>query len=166
MQSRMRTAAASIAAAALLAGSAGPAQATARPTEPSLTGSAQLYRLDGQDVHFTFDAHGFADQAHGTFRFTHRAGEFYGWADAKVDCLITGGPVATVTGVVTDSNLPELIGHRKGISVLDDGHHDRLGYNWALSDEVDPQLCMSMAPFETVRTGDFVVEHWTPPLPR
>ena len=176
MRVRFRAAAASVVAVAsvLAAGAApagaapaeAPAGATARPTEPALTGSAMLYRLDGQEVHFTFDAHGFADQARGTFRYTHRDGELYGWAEARVDCLLTGGPVAVVTGVVTASNVAKLVGDRQGISVYDDGRRDRLGYSWVLSDEVDVPLCMSAAPFETVRTGDFVVKHWTPPLPR
>lgn len=170
MRLRFRTSAAliTIAVAGLLAGAA-PAGATGRPTEPSLTGTALLYRLDGQEVHFTFDAHGFAQDAHGTFRYTHRAGDLYGWAEAEVDCLMTGGPVAILTGVVTASNVPQLIGKRQGISVYDNGRHDRLGYSWALTEGPggpDVPFCVSVAPFETTRTGDFTVEHWMPPLPR
>lgn len=60
MRSRVRIAMslAAVMGASSLLGAAAPAGATARPTEPSLTGSAQLLRLDGQDVRFTFDAHG------------------------------------------------------------------------------------------------------------
>lgn len=152
-------------------GRQGPTESDAtrsKPTEPSLTGKAQLLRLDGQDVRFTFDAHGFATDARGTFSFTHRAGDQYGWADLQVDCLITGGPVAVVTGIVTATNVPELKDKRKGVSVLDDRRGDRLGYSWAISHDIEVAQCLSMAPFETVRpgTGDFVVEHWMPPLPR
>ncbi len=84
-----------------------------RPTEPSLVGSAQLLRLDGQDVRFQFDVHGFATDAKGMFGFSHRAGDQYGWAKLEADCLITGGPVAVVTGFITETNLPELKGKRK-----------------------------------------------------
>ncbi|MDR7276309.1 hypothetical protein [Catenuloplanes atrovinosus] len=166
MRKKILTAAVALAATTGLLGAAAPATADRKPDEPSLTGSAQLFRLDGQDVRFTFDVRGFAMDAQGTFRFTHRHGEQYGWADLKADCLITGGPVATVTGIVTATNVPGLMGQRKGVSVYDHGRHDRLGYSWPISHDIHVEQCLSMAPFETVRTGDFRVEHWFPPLPR
>ncbi len=109
---------------------------------------------------------GFATDARGTFGFVHRDGDEVGWARLKADCLITGGPIATVTGIVTETNVPELKGKRKGVSVYDNGRHDRLGYSWAISHDVEVAQCLSMAPFETVRTGDFTVRHWLPPLPQ
>ena len=143
-----------------------PFSAAGRPvTEPRLTGSAQLLRLDGQDVRFSFDVRGFATDAKGTFSFTHRHGEQYAWAKLEADCLLTGGPTAVVTGFITDTNVPELKGKRKGVSVYDHGRHDRLGYSWGISHDVDVPECMSMPPFETVRNGDFTVHHWFPPLP-
>lgn len=164
---------AALAVAALL-GAASPANAAApspaRPLTavpastdaPSLTGSAQLQRPDAQVVRFWFDVHGFATDAKGTFGFSHRDGDQHGWAKLEADCLITGGPVAVVTGFITETNVPELKGKRKGVSVLDNGRRDRLGYSWGISHDVDVPECMSMAPFETVRTGDFKVEHWLP----
>ncbi|MFE1578988.1 Repetin [Streptomyces fradiae] len=166
------------------AGAAGPvagepraaAEATA-PKEPAakeaaaLTGTAGLYR-PGHDISFTFDAH-LAEKdrmdpaaATGTFRLRHVFPDgSSGWARARVDCLITGGKVAVVTGVVEKSDRwPR--GRRVGITVHDTGRHDRLGYSWATQDprQGDVPLCTSSAPFEKVDglTGDFRVVPWQP----
>ncbi|WP_329276672.1 Repetin [Streptomyces sp. NBC_00691] len=136
----------------------------------ALTGSAKLYRPAGDDITFAFDAHLSAANrndplaATGTFRYSHHKDGGGGSADVKVDCLATGGTVATVTGIVTRTDVPGLLHKRVGVSVHDDGRHDRLGYSWLasnpLQDEVPP--CNAAAPYERVEagTGDFQVLPW------
>ncbi|GAA2811038.1 hypothetical protein [Streptomyces showdoensis] len=136
----------------------------------ALTGSAKLYRPAGDDITFSFDAHLPAKDrnnplaATGTFRYSHFKGDWGGTAEVKVDCLATGGKVATVTGVVTKTDVPGLLHKRVGVSVHDDGGHDRLGYSWAASDPTKDEVppCNSVAPFERVKsgTGDFTVLPW------
>ncbi|GAA2444873.1 Repetin [Streptomyces mauvecolor] len=138
----------------------------------ALTGTAKLYRPAGDDITFSFDAHLAAkdnmdpEAAYGTFTFKHVfPNGTSGWAKAKVDCLVTGGKVAVVTGVVTDSDTP-FKGKRVGITVNDLGKHDRLGYSWIGKDAETQELpkCMGSAPFEKVKegTGDFKVLPWQP----
>ncbi len=138
----------------------------------ALTGTAKLYRPAGDDITFTFDAHLAAkdtmdpEKAYGTFRFEHVFPDgTSGWARGKVDCLVTGGKVAVVTGVITETDLPSK-GKRVGISVHDQGKNDRLGYSWIGRDVEKQELpkCMSSAPFEKTRTGsgDFKVLPWQP----
>ncbi|MEF9881765.1 Repetin [Streptomyces sp. P9-A4] len=135
----------------------------------ALTGTAKLYRPAGDDITFSFDAHLAAKDnkdpqaATGTFRFSHYKDGKGGYAVAKVDCLTTGGKVAVVTGVVTETDVDAFRNKRVGISVHDDGKRDRLGYSWVGRDtnlEVPP--CLSSAPFEQVQagTGDFHVLPW------
>ncbi|QGV81656.1 hypothetical protein [Streptomyces ficellus] len=165
----------------------GPAVATATADDPArpavtreaaaLTGTAKLYRPAGDDITFTFDAHLAArdnmnpEAATGTFSFRHVFPDgTSGWAKARVDCLVTGGKVAVVTGVVTDSDTP-FKGRRVGISVHDLGGHDRLGYSWIGSEPEESKKlpkCMSAAPFEKVKggTGDFRVLPWQPEYPK
>ena len=81
--------------------------------------------------------------------------------------VVTGGKVAVVSGVITDTDLDGVKGHRVGISVHDTGGVDRLGYSWAASGDMGPKdlpKCVSSAPFEKVRkgTGDFRVVPWHP----
>ncbi|MFE3654694.1 Repetin [Streptomyces sp. NPDC059165] len=139
----------------------------------SLTGTAKLYRPAGDDITFSFDAHLAAKdnkdpaKAYGTFRFSHYVNGKGGWAKAKVDCLMTGGKVAVVTGVVTDSDTP-FKGKRVGVTVHDRGGHDRLGYSWATGQDIeDVPRCLGSAPFEIVKagTGDFAVLPWHPEYP-
>jgi len=163
----------------LTTGATGSAMASATDSHPqreaaALTGTAKLYRVAGDDITFTFDAHlaarDTADplKATGTFRFSHYAANGEGgWAKAKVDCLVTGGKVAVVSGVITDTDLDGVEGHRVGISVHDTGGVDRLGYSWAASEDMGPKnlpKCVSSAPFEKVKkgTGDFRVVPWQP----
>ncbi|MEV3860129.1 hypothetical protein AB0J38_38210 [Streptomyces sp. NPDC050095] len=168
------------AAAVLILATGGTAAATAdhghRPAPreaAALTGSAKLYRPLGDDITFTFDAHLATkntmepEKAYGTFSFSHYLGGKGGWAKGKVDCLVTGGRTAVLTGIVTDSDTP-FKGKRVGITVTDDGKHDRLGYSWATPDEDVPvPRCLSGAPFETVKkgSGDFTVLPWQPVFP-
>jgi hypothetical protein len=128
---------------------------------PSLTGSGQIYyRYSPHDnIHFTFNAHGNTIEARGTFSFTHQIdgkGKIYR-AYAKVDCLITGGHVATVTGVVTKADAPDFRGKRVGITVEDNGRKgDRLGFSWGVAPN-PPQRCLGTAPFTVVKAGNYRV---------
>ncbi|AUH41934.1 Repetin [Streptomyces sp. CMB-StM0423] len=142
----------------------------------SLTGTAKLTRSLGDDITFSFDARLAAKhnddplQATGTFRFSHYLGGEGAWAEADVDCLVTGGRVAVVSGVITDTDLPGAKGLRVGVTVHDQGRNDRLGYSWAGTgspvEDKDLAPCVSSAPFEKVKrgTGDFRVQPWQPEL--
>jgi hypothetical protein len=98
-------------------------------------------------------------EAGGTFSFTHQIdgrGRVYR-AYAKVDCLITGGHVATVTGVVTKADAPDFRGKRVGITVEDNGRKgDRLGFSWGVAPD-PPQRCLGTAPFTVVKAGNLRV---------
>ncbi|MGI5424540.1 Repetin [Streptomyces sp. CA-179760] len=142
----------------------------------ALTGEAKLYRSAGDDITFSFDAHLAAKdkadpmKATGTFEWSHYLNGEGARAKAKVDCLVTGGKVAVVSGVITSSDLPGAKGKRVGITVHDLGRHDRLGYSWATTgspvETKDLPQCVSSAPFEKVKkgTGDFSVTPWQPDL--
>ncbi|MCX5039005.1 MULTISPECIES: Repetin [Streptomyces] len=142
----------------------------------ALTGTAELYRSAGDDITFTFDAHLAAEhgddplRATGTFEFSHYLNGEGARAEADVDCLLTGGDVAVVSGVITDSDLPGAEGRRVGVTVHDLGRHDRLGYSWAAmgspSEGGELPRCVSSSPFEKVKkgTGDFHVVPWQPRL--
>ncbi|MFI6854579.1 Repetin [Streptomyces sp. NPDC050416] len=142
----------------------------------ALTGKAKLYRSAGDDITFSFDAHLAAKdtadpmKATGTFEWSHYLNGEGAWAKAKVDCLVTGGKVAVVSGVITDSDLPGAEGKRVGITVHDAGRYDRLGYSWASTgspvETKELPKCVGSAPFEKVRkgTGDFTVVPWRPAL--
>ncbi|MEV7888219.1 Repetin [Streptomyces sp. NPDC002817] len=153
------------------------ASAPASPAKPregaALTGTAELHRSAGDDITFSFDAHLAAEdkadpmRATGTFEWSHYLNGDGAWAKAKVDCLVTGGKVAVVSGIVTDSDLPGAKGTRVGVTVHDVGHRDRLGYSWATTEDLGPKdlpKCVSSAPFEKVEkgTGDFTVVPWQP----
>ncbi|MGW6737952.1 Repetin [Streptomyces sp. NPDC055013] len=164
----------------LSAGAASAATATASDDAPrqreaaALTGTAKLYRSAGDDITFTFDAHLAAKdnadptKATGTFEFSHYLNGEGAKAKAKVDCLLTGGKVAVVSGVITSSDLPGAEGKRVGVTVHDVGRHDRLGYSWASTgnpvETKELPKCVSSAPFEKVKkgTGDFTVVPWKP----
>lgn len=147
-----------------------------REEAAALTGTAELYRSAGDDITFTFDAHLAAEddddplKATGTFAFSHYLNGEGARAEAKVDCLITGGKVAVVSGVITSSDLPGAVGRRVGVTVHDLGDRDRLGYSWAATgspaETKDLPRCVGSAPFEKVKrgTGDFTVVPWQPPL--
>ncbi|MDQ0747097.1 hypothetical protein QF034_001328 [Streptomyces africanus] len=142
----------------------------------ALTGKAKLYRSAGDDITFSFDAHLAAKdkadpmKATGTFEFSHYLNGQGARAEVAVDCLLTGGKVAVVSGVVTESDLPGAEGKRVGVTVHDLGRHDRLGYSWASTgspaETKELPKCVSSAPFEKVAkgTGDFTVVPWQPEL--
>lgn len=179
---RRRTKIAAIGAALLItAGAAGSAVASGEGEggvheAAALTGSAKLYRSLGDDITFTFDAHLAAKdnndptRATGTFRFSHYLNGRGAFAEARVDCLLTGGKVAVVSGVITESDLEGAKGKRVGITVHDLGRKDRLGYSWASTgspvETRDLPKCVGSAPFEKVKagTGDFKVLPWNPKL--
>lgn len=153
------------------------ASAPASPPKPregaALTGTAKLHRSAGDDITFSFDVHLAAEnkadpmRATGTFEWSHYLNGDGAWAKARVDCLVTGGKVAVVSGIVTDSDLPGAKGTRVGVTVHDLGHRDRLGYSWATTEDLGPKdlpKCVSSAPFEKVEkgTGDFTVVPWRP----
>jgi hypothetical protein len=159
------------------AASAATASDAARQREAAaLTGTAKLYRSAGDDITFSFDAHlagrDTADptKATGTFEFSHYLNGEGARAKAEVDCLLTGGKVAVVSGVITESDLPGAEGKRVGVTVHDLGRHDRLGYSWAATGSPvgtkELPKCVSSAPFERVErgTGDFTVVPWRPEL--
>ncbi|MER7407738.1 Repetin [Streptomyces sp. NPDC000070] len=160
-----------VAAAAGSAGASAPGESEREAA--ALTGKAKLYRSAGDDITFSFDAHLAAKdkadpmKATGTFEWSHYLNGEGAWAKAKVDCLVTGGKVAVVSGVVTATDLPGAKGTRVGITVHDLGRHDRLGYSWATTEDLGPKdlpKCVGSAPFEKVRkgTGDFTVVPWRP----
>ncbi|QEU95722.1 hypothetical protein [Streptomyces kanamyceticus] len=150
----------------------------AKPREAAaLTGSAKMYRKTTEDVTFTFNAHLAAEnnndpsKATGTFHFVHldKPGGKGGWAKGRIDCLMTGGKVATATGVIDETNLPGIKDKRVGFTVDDKGkgRQDRVGYSWAAYGGTQGQpdtlaKCASSAPYEKVRkgTGDFDVLPW------
>ncbi|MWA09798.1 Repetin [Streptomyces sp. BA2] len=156
-----------------LAGAVGPATASDAAPRPgreaaALTGTAKLDRPAGDEATITFDAHldaaGQNDPrtAYGTIKFSHymENPEFGGSAEARVDCLLTGGKVATVSAVVTkaDGGLKGAIGKRVGMTVHDQGKQDRFGYSWAMvgipNDLPDDMpKCVSAAPFDKTAPG-------------
>ncbi|WP_098247086.1 Repetin [Streptomyces formicae] len=161
------------------ASSSHPGKAAGPREAAALTGSAKMYRKTAEDVTFTFDAHLAAkdrndpSQATGTFHFVHldEPGGKGGWAKGRIDCLMTGGKVATATGVIDETNLPEIKDKRVGFTVDDKGRgkgtQDRVGYSWAAYGGTQGQpdtlaKCASSAPYEKVRkgTGDFDVLPW------
>lgn len=165
---------------ALLLGATAASAASASDDAPrqreaaALTGTAKLYRSAGDDITFSFDAHLAAKdnadpmKATGTFEWSHYLDGEGARAKAEVDCLVTGGKVAVVSGVITDSDLPGAEGKRVGITVHDVGRRDRLGYSWASTgspvETKELPKCVGSAPFEKVRkgTGDFTVVPWRP----
>ncbi|MFC8129816.1 Repetin [Streptomyces sp. NPDC057302] len=134
----------------------------------ALTGTAKLDRPPGDDATVTIDAHlDAADKndprkAHGTIKLSHYMTnpKFGGSAEARVDCLLTGGKVATVSAVVTkaDGGLKGAIGKRLGLTIHDQGKQDRFGYSWAMvgipNDLPDDMpKCVSAAPFDKTKPG-------------
>ncbi len=172
-----------------------PAHQDARPARPaSVSGTARIsyafvpddeiwFTVDAQAVPYsrrfpgTALADGLPTDARGTVRYSHRTaadGQVHS-AEAEVDCLATGGPVATLTAVVTRSDIDN-VGQRIGLSVYqgregDAGGHGggRLGFSWGIGNmDVDANgapyqpvvgTCMAPAPFAPVLRGGFTVHH-------
>lgn len=187
---------------------ASPAREGGRHPRPaSVSGSARImYAYAPKDeIRFTVDArqvpythlfpgtrleHGLPTDAEGTVRISHHSaekGRTY-TAEARVDCLATGGPVATLTAVVTRSDVLT-VGERIGLSIYqgsadedgdgtgDDGTGDngngrtgaRLGFSWGIGNMAldaagkpyQPVVgtCMAPAPFAPVLQGGYEVHH-------
>ncbi|MEU5283840.1 hypothetical protein AB0G97_07435 [Streptomyces sp. NPDC020755] len=188
------TAAVAVLAGLVAAGPAPAAPAASAGKKPAKTasvhGEARISYIESidDDIRFTIHAEqtpftrpvhptapeGLSTDARGSLRISHtRQGGDTGWAEAKVDCLVTSGRTATLTAVVTKSNVEE-IGARLGISVQQGGkgEPDRLGFSWGVVN-VDPEhvdengrpvrpqagTCMAPAPFTTVIKGGFKVVH-------
>ncbi|WP_330291233.1 hypothetical protein [Streptomyces sp. NBC_00576] len=168
-----------------------------KPTDvASVHGSARVsyaYAPD-DDIRFTVDAEAvpFArpmpgsplpplpTHAEGTVTVKHYspARNSTGWSKAKVDCLVTGVGIATLTAVVEESNVWEP-GKRFGLSVQRGrgGDQDHLGFGWDIVNlepratevkdvETPTGTCMAPAPFAPVIKGGFTVKHTDlPPLP-
>ncbi|MEU9073890.1 hypothetical protein [Kitasatospora sp. NPDC048538] len=178
------------------------AQEGVRAARPAgVTGTARIRYafVPDDEIWFTVDARaepythlfpgtrlekGLPTDARGAVHFSHRSaetGRTY-TADAEVDCLATGGPVATLTAVVTRSDTGE-VGQRIGLSIYqgrDGGRVDgsgggagrdgaRLGFSWGVGNvdvgadgkPYQPVVgtCMAPAPFAPVLRGGFTVHH-------
>ncbi|MGW7441452.1 hypothetical protein [Streptomyces sp. NPDC054849] len=173
--------------ATLVAAAPAPA-APAAPKLASVHGGGTVvfpYAPKEDDIRFTVDAesapwsrpfpgkgleNGLPTDARGRVTVYHAMpGEnFTGVAEADVDCMVTGGKTATLTAVVTSSNVG-WVGKRIGISVQDGerGGPDRVGFSWAIVNvDVKPDgsvaeptvgTCMAPAPFTEVTKGGFKV---------
>lgn len=157
---------------------------TASPTEPPpqepttsrLHGSARMdYPIASDHVQVTVDAgaeygwSGYPDRSWGTFRIYHRTtdpqtGEpLVIWGEFAVDCLTTGGPVATVTGTLVrhSPDTPWHLGDRSGASFYVPRRGTaRIG----LAGLWEPPLskCMAPAPDAEVIDGGYSLRDKTP----
>ncbi|MFH7593672.1 hypothetical protein WDV06_01020 [Streptomyces racemochromogenes] len=176
---------------ALVATLVGAAPAPAAPAAPrvaSVRGGGTVsypYVPAEHDIRFTVDAEqvpwsrpfqapggeqGMPVDARGRVTVYHAMPEqhFTAVAEARVDCVVTGGKTAVVTAVVTSSNVG-WEGRRIGISVQDGEHGapDRVGFSWGIANvDVKPDgtvaeprvgTCMAPAPFTEVVKGGFKV---------
>ncbi|WP_018349289.1 hypothetical protein [Longispora albida] len=156
----MRPIAVSTLAVTVLLAAATPAVATAptAPREPSLTGSVRLKTTTEAELDFTIDARGVDQAARGTFRIRHKEGGEEASFTGEVDCLQVGGQVAVMTGRVTWASDPRMpLGVRIGLTVHDQGRHDRLGASWQLAHMGDLPPCTGMAPMSETASGNFTV---------
>ncbi|MEW2413790.1 hypothetical protein AB0953_08705 [Streptomyces sp. NPDC046866] len=190
--------AALVALATVVAGASG-APAAQKPAAAAVHGAAAVrydYAPADNDIRFTVDAEaapftrpfpgpqgakGSPVDARGKVTVYHSVpGRGVGTSEAEVDCLVTGGRTATLTAIVTKSNIGD-VGKRIGISVQDGRHGepDRLGFSWGIANLDPPHTdgegdvakatvgtCMAPAPFTTVVKGGFAVTPAAlPPLP-
>ncbi|MGI8335866.1 hypothetical protein ACRYCC_38470 [Actinomadura scrupuli] len=166
--------------------SAGGQALTGKPKEGHVTGDAWVrFSVDpGNPLRrFIFDAHGnafkFVDgklvmgDAHGTVRFNHPAEDPDGvvrdhWGTVDVDYVMTGGPVAVVSGT-SSGNVGWPKGTRMSFSVYADprGHeHDRMGFSGGVVDGRCHRMGMAPAPFTSYVSGKgYTVKHADVPLP-
>ncbi|MCC3775567.1 hypothetical protein [Streptomyces sp. UNOB3_S3] len=178
------------------------------PKRASVTGSAEFelpFWKDKDVRSFTFDAHakpysrplaglptGLPTDAEGTVKVSHYVAALGRTmtAEGKVDCLVTGPGVASLTAVMTKvspDGPQEWVGKRLGFSVLDGGKEkaghkskDRVGFSWAAVNVLrdgdkgakepvssDVGTCMSSAPYAPVTKGGYTVHHAElPPVPK
>ncbi|GAA2603463.1 hypothetical protein SMC26_03560 [Actinomadura fulvescens] len=156
---------------------AGPAIAETPAAKPQRPGSFVVGSAGGKlaweaykdhPVRFSVDARtppdGDPSKAKGRFRVTHRTATGGPFADftAEIDCLVVGGKVAVVTGVIKSGGIPampdlKVIGKRVGFTVSDEGRRDRIGWSWSVAGFESVPKCMSTAPFFQTTTGDYRV---------
>ncbi|WP_329122993.1 hypothetical protein [Streptomyces sp. NBC_01465] len=157
----------------------------AAPKEAHVSGDAWVrFGADPDNPmrRFIFDAYGapyrvvdgkvvFTRLGHGTVRYFHpkSPGSKDGWwGTVKVDYVMTGGPVAVVSGTIVDG--PEPVGTRKSFSVYSDprGHrYDRMGFSWGVVDARCTQNDAAPAPFNSYVSGrGYTVRHVELPDPR
>ncbi|MEU9254061.1 hypothetical protein AB0D66_19645 [Streptomyces sp. NPDC048270] len=196
MKNRKRTLVLAGTAAALVATLVAAPPAPAAPAAPAAQAAPKLASVHGggtisfpysakDDIRFTVDAEstpwtrpfpapggekGLPTDARGRVTISHHFAEsgFTATGEAEVDCLVTGGHTATLTAVVTSSNVG-WDGKRIGISVQDGrgGEPDRVGFSWAVANvDVKPDgtvaagtvgTCMAPAPFTEVTKGGYKV---------
>ncbi|GAA1529726.1 hypothetical protein GCM10009678_09640 [Actinomadura kijaniata] len=152
-----------------------PAPSPTQSKEAHVTGDAWVrYSVDPQNPlrRFVFDAHGqpfkVADgkivfgAARGTVRFDHPGpnGE-HNWGTVNVDYVMTGGPVAVVSGTSPGGLWPK--GARMTFTVHDDprgDRYDRMGFSWGVVDPRCAQMDMGPAPFTSYVSGKgYRVQH-------
>jgi len=130
-------------------------------------GSLQMSSFKGHRMSIRLDAStevGAPVDVDGGFHVVHRRedGSLVADFEGRADCLMAGGDVAVVTGVITRADAPgfegqDLVGVRVGITVDDDGRHDRLGWSWLVMGFNPVSGCTSTAPFFPVGRGGFRV---------
>ncbi|WP_433326648.1 hypothetical protein [Spirillospora sp. CA-294931] len=152
------------------------------PRTVDVTGTARVFvgAYPDDDVRITFDAHATYKtwgpdatpaSTRGKVRMTHHftAQNATLWYEAKVDCAVAGGSVATVTAVITAAATPikDWVGKRMAFTVLDNGRRDQVGNS---SPHDDVPTCLggtrkgAPAPFNLITHGDFKVRHNLPPI--
>lgn len=147
-----------------------------------VTGAARVFvgAYPRDDIRVTFDAHATYTRwgpnatpasTRGTVKMTHHftSENVTLWNEARVDCAIAGGGVATVTAVITKAapQIKDWVGKRLGFTVLDSGRRDQVG-NFGPYDNVAKCFAGTQegvpAPFNLVKRGDFKVRHNLPPV--
>jgi hypothetical protein len=102
--------------------------------------------------------------AEGTFEVNHVRpdGTVLAHFGGDVNCLMSGSGVAVVTGTVTWRDGPGLpgleISRQVGLTVLDQGRRDQLGWSWWVMGFRDAPHCLSTAPFFAITEGNFRVD--------
>ncbi|MDN3359504.1 hypothetical protein [Actinomadura sp. DC4] len=152
-----------------------PAEAVARHAEAaaSVTGDAWV-RYPGDPEYpyrrFVVDAHGgpwkivdnrfVMGDAHGTVRFDHYAPDTPGgpsvdhWGTITVDYLMTGGPIAVVSGVRSDDVPANQRRATLTFYMSPQGHRfDRMGFSWGVVDARCQQMGTGPAPFSPASAG-------------
>ena len=131
-------------------------------------GTLQFVRFEGDTVSFRVHASAPATTpwtAQGSFDVTHVRPDGTVLADfsVTVDCLMSGADVAVVSGTITRGGAPGLpgdeLGRHVGITIVDHGHRDHLGWSWyVMGFEKDTLPCTSIAPSFPTTTGNFRVD--------
>ncbi|WP_051167628.1 hypothetical protein [Actinoplanes sp. N902-109] len=172
-----RTLAVVLAAGAVVVPATAATAAAPEPGSGSLHGSGRVVfpPTPADEVWFSVDAHAiyaaadggpFPSRSWGTMRVSHRFTDPEPadvWYTLTVDCLMTGGHTATVTGIVNAAapGAENLIGQRIGFSVADLGRRDEVGF------QVGAGECTAPATYFSVVEGGYQVrdgDHWPAPV--